>query len=364
MLAAVAACAAVTISAALTRSGEAAKEKERNARRASMGARGVGSDNVVVLESRAIRALFTRIRDERTGRREFAECSDRLLRILAEEALVFVSTVEEVTVRTPCGPYSGLKLRPDSDLCLVTVMRSGNILQEAVRIIAPNATCAHVLIQRDEHSVGKEPKKYYSKFPPGVATKQVLVVDPMLATGGSASMTIDEILAEGVPEENISFICLVAAPEGLARLTTSYPRLRILVAAVDSHLNSDCYIVPGLGDFGDRYCALQLDGASERLDGAAVVRALRRCFVPRPLTPPFSPPPPPLPPYRRHGRGVELVPLPRGSSCRERPLTHNVIPVPFTKEMSSSITHCVLVCTRVYVGKDERTSRGRKREGG
>ena len=241
-----------------------------------MGARGVGSDNVVVLDSRAIRALFTRIRDERTGRREFAECSDRLLRILAEEALVFVSTVEDVTVQTPCGPYSGLKLRPDSDLCLVTVMRSGNILQEAVRIIAPNATCAHVLIQRDEHSVGKEPKKYYSKFPPNVATKQVLVVDPMLATGGSASMTIDEILAEGVPEENISFICLVAAPEGIARLTASYPRLRILVAAVDSHLNGDCYIVPGLGDFGDRYCALR-PPETERSLRARVLRLCRCC---------------------------------------------------------------------------------------
>jgi len=241
-------------SALLSRAGAAAREEEAAKKSAAAAALLDGNPNVKVLESAAITALFTKIRDKTTGRKEFARYSDRLLRILAEEALAFISTVKPCTVQTPCGPYKGLETQPDEDLCLVTVMRSGNILQEAVRTIAPDATCAHVLIQRDEDSIGKEPKKYYSKFPHGVASKQVLIVDPMLATGGSAAMTIDEVLDAGVPQENLYFICLVAAPEGLARIVKDYPNVRILVAAVDDYLNDDCYIVPGLGDFGDRYC--------------------------------------------------------------------------------------------------------------
>lgn len=166
----------------------------------------------------------------------------------------------------------------------------------AVRRVAPGVAVGKVLIQRQEEKADKEPRLYYSKLPHDIEERQVLLVDPMLATGGSAKKAI-ELLVEvspcvhacgaeepphspagslpsplcpchvqrGVPQDHILFLCVVTCPEGLAALAASYPAVRVVTCAVDSHLNEHKYIVPGLGDFGDRY--MGTDGVASTRSG-------------------------------------------------------------------------------------------------
>lgn len=110
-----------------------------------------------------------------------------------------------------------------------------------------------ILIQRDESSATKEPKLLYTKLPSDIRDRDVIVVDPMLATGGSILLAIEQLKRVGVREERIVFLNVVCAPEGLKRLFDRFPRVRVVTAAVDEGLNKDKFIVPGLGDFGDRY---------------------------------------------------------------------------------------------------------------
>jgi len=140
-----------------------------------------------------------------------------------------------------------------SKLCIVSVVRSGDILLEGVRQIAAGAACGHVLVQRDETHPEKIPTFYYKKFPEDVAKRTVMLVDPMIGTSGSAQAAIRCLLQAGVEEHNILFLNVVACPEGIRRLQAAYPNVKMVTAAVDPHMNSHKYIIPGLGDFGDRY---------------------------------------------------------------------------------------------------------------
>ncbi len=210
--------------------------------------------NTTVLESPAITVLFTSIRDKDAPVARYINDADRLMRILAEEGLARVAGVKKVTVQTPCGVYEGLQPVPESDMCAVSIVRSGDILLEAVRGAAPNIKVGKILCQRDEHHPDKIAKLYYSKFPQDIATLcTVILVDPMLATGGSAILAIKTLIDAGVKEERIMFLNVVSCPEGLDALAVAFPKIQIVTAAVDSHLNEHKYIVPGLGDFGDRY---------------------------------------------------------------------------------------------------------------
>jgi uracil phosphoribosyltransferase len=193
--------------------------------------------------------LFTTIRDKRTTQREYVSCSDRLMNILAEEGLARLATPS--SVETPCGSFTGLAPAPTSTVCGVDIVRSGGILLEAVRKIAPNSKTAKVLIQRCEDTA--EPTLYYSKLPPEIGSCHVLLCDPMLATGGSALMAIDVLREAGVHDKNILFLNVLSCPEGLQKLADHAPGVRILTAAVDTGLNEQNFIVPGLGDYGDRY---------------------------------------------------------------------------------------------------------------
>jgi uracil phosphoribosyltransferase len=210
--------------------------------------------NTTVLESPAITMLFTSIRDKDAPVARYINDADRLMRILAEEGLARVAGVKKVTVQTPCGVYEGLQPVPEAEMCAVSIVRSGDILLEAVRGAAPNIKVGKILCQRDEHHPDKIAKLYYSKFPQDIATlRTVILVDPMLATGGSAILAIKTLLDAGVKEERIMFLNVVSCPEGLDALAVAFPKIQIVTAAVDSHLNEHKYIVPGLGDFGDRY---------------------------------------------------------------------------------------------------------------
>lgn len=205
---------------------------------------------VRVLDSPALTTLFTVIRDASTDMVPYRSHCDRLLNIISEEALGYLALSKPPkTVFTPCGPYTGLEMPDGNNLVGVSIMRSGNILLEAFQRVSP-CSCGHILIQRDPHT--HLPKLFYSKLPP-LENKTVLLLDPMLGTGGSAHTALTVLLAAGAKEENIVCVFVVGCPEGLNRLTHSYPKLRILCAAVDPLMNDNMYINPGLGDFGDRY---------------------------------------------------------------------------------------------------------------
>jgi len=173
--------------------------------------------------------------------------------ILVEEGLAYLPEVSARRVRTPCGVYDGLVLPSAQSLAAVSIMRSGDCLLEAVRRTVPGVAVGKVLIQRDESAPGKEPRLIYVKLPADIAEKRVLLVDPMLATGQSAEMAIQELKRRGIKEAQITFINVVCCPEGLAYLAKKHPEVLVITAAIDDRLNEALYIVPGLGDMGDRY---------------------------------------------------------------------------------------------------------------
>jgi len=208
--------------------------------------------NTTILKHRSLLHLFTTIRDKNTQRREYVVHCDRLLNILAEEGLASLAT-EEITIETPCGPCKGLKPIPASDICSVSIVRSGDILLEAVRRCLPDISVGKILCQRDESDEEKRATLYYAKLPGTIVKQKVLLVDPMLATGGSACKAIDVLNEAGVDDSQITFLVTVAAPEGLRRINKEHPKIKIVCAAVDTQLNEHKFIVPGLGDFGDRY---------------------------------------------------------------------------------------------------------------
>ena len=208
--------------------------------------------NAIRLESRALRMLLTTLRAKQTRQPAFVAAADRLCAILAEEALALLpDVVDNAPVMTPCGPTTGMICPPDGDVVVVDIVRSGGILQEAVRRACPGAGTAKILVQRDEATA--LPSLLYSKLPPGVASKNVVLCDPMLATGGSAMMALGVLRQAGVRDERVVFANVVSCPEGLRRLASEAPDVRIVTCAVDAGLNDQKFIVPGLGDFGDRY---------------------------------------------------------------------------------------------------------------
>ncbi|KAH8055579.1 hypothetical protein JL722_7916 [Aureococcus anophagefferens] len=187
--------------------------------------------NAVVLDSLAMKALLTTIRRKSTPQRTYVEHCDRLCAMLAEEALARLpGTAYDVPVETPCGTLTtgSAVVVPERDICLT----------------------AKILIQRDEETA--QPVLMYSKLPPKIEAMNVLLCDPMLATGGSALTAIKVLKDAGVPEERITFANVVSCPEGLANLKKHAPKVVVVTSAVDEGLDARRYIVPGLGDFGDR----------------------------------------------------------------------------------------------------------------
>ena len=174
--------------------------------------------NLVVLNSRAITSLFTVIRDKSTTHKEYVRKTDRLMKILAEEGLANLMGATEKVVETPCGPYTGWAAPDPETVCGVSIVRSGDILLEALRCVADGMAVGKILIQRDEEDPQKRAKLFYSKLPGDVASRLIILCDPMLATGGSAILAIDVLLKAGVPEERIMFLNVVSAPEGLKAL--------------------------------------------------------------------------------------------------------------------------------------------------
>ncbi|CAK3832657.1 Uracil phosphoribosyltransferase [Lecanosticta acicola] len=197
-------------------------------------------------------ALLTMLRDKKTQRADFIFHSNRISRLLVEEALNHLPVLPH-SVTTPVGrEYSGVKF--EGKICGVSIMRAGEAMEQALRECCRSVRIGKILIQRDEET--SQPRLFYDKLPEDIRDRWVLLLDPMLATGGSALMAVDVLLSKGVPEERILFLNLIASPEGTKNFADKFPKLRIVTAFVDQGLNEKNYIVPGLGDFGDRFFTL------------------------------------------------------------------------------------------------------------
>ncbi|KAK5082907.1 Uracil phosphoribosyltransferase, synthesizes UMP from uracil [Lithohypha guttulata] len=197
-------------------------------------------------------ALLTMIRDENTQRADFIFYSNRIIRLLVEEGLNHLPVVPH-TVTSPVGKdYTGVRF--EGKICGVSIMRAGESMEQGLRECCRSVRIGKILIQRNEET--SLPKLFYEKLPPDIKDRWVLLLDPMLATGGSAIMAVEVLKGKGVPEERILFLNLIASPEGIANFLEKVPKVRVITAFVDQGLNDKNYIVPGLGDFGDRFYTL------------------------------------------------------------------------------------------------------------
>jgi len=185
------------------------------------------------------------LRDARTAPPAFRRAANRISVLLAAEALRDLPS-SSATVTTPLGPAEGRVVL--TDVVVVPVLRAGLGMLDAVLELLPTARVGHIGLQRDEATAIAS--RYYSKLPPDLAQSHVLMIDPMLATGGSAVAAIDLIKAAGATA--ISMICIVSAPEGVSLLERAHPDVAVYTPVVDKQLNAHKFIVPGLGDFGDR----------------------------------------------------------------------------------------------------------------
>jgi uracil phosphoribosyltransferase len=185
------------------------------------------------------------LRDVRTDAPAFRRAATRISFLIAAEALRAVPSVK-ATVQTPLGTADGRRVQ--GDIVVVPVLRAGLSMLDAVLELVPSARVGHIGLQRDETTAIAS--QYYSKLPPGIERSYVLMVDPMLATGGSSSVAIDLVKAAGAT--SIAMVCIVSAPEGVAALEARHPDVPIYTPVVDRELNAQKYIVPGLGDFGVR----------------------------------------------------------------------------------------------------------------
>ncbi|KAI8925253.1 uracil phosphoribosyltransferase-domain-containing protein [Entophlyctis helioformis] len=208
------------------------------------------TNNVHVLEPTAeLRSLMSIIRDKTTARGDFIFYSDRVIRYLVEEALNHLPFTE-TSVTTPQGAtYAGLV--PEGKICGISILRAGEAMEQGLRDCCRSVRIGKILIQRDEDTA--QPKLFYSKLPGDVDQRFCLLLDPMLATGGSANKAIEVLLSHGVQENRILFVNLICCPEGIEAVLSAHPNIKIITAEIDQGLDENKYIIPGLGDFGCRY---------------------------------------------------------------------------------------------------------------
>lgn len=201
-------------------------------------------DNVAVVRHPLAGHLLAGLRDERTEPERFRALSHRLATVLVIEATRGLGTAEQ-TVDTPLA--SAPAHRIDRNVVAVPVLRAGLGLLEPVTQLLPDVQVGYVGLERDDETL--QPTSYYLKVPP-LERSTVLLLDPMLATGGSASFASRLLKDRGAGD--LQLVCVVAAPEGIARMAADHPEVRVVTAAVDDKLDDSGFIVPGLGDFGDR----------------------------------------------------------------------------------------------------------------
>ena len=201
---------------------------------------------VEIVDHPLIQHKISLLRDANTGTNEFRALVSEVAMLLCYEATRDLPT-EEVEVQTPIT-LAHTRVLAGRKLALVPILRAGLGMVDGMLNLIPAAKVGHIGMYRDETTL--EPVEYYCKLPPDIAEREVIVLDPMLATGGSAGDAIDQVKKRGA--QHIKFIGLIAAPEGLKALHERHPDVDIYVGALDEKLNDNGYIVPGLGDAGDR----------------------------------------------------------------------------------------------------------------
>ena len=203
-------------------------------------------DKVHVLDHPLLQHKLSILRDERTGVKDFREVVSEIATLMCYEATRDLP-LEEVEIKTPVST-SKFKALSGKKLAIVPVLRAGLGMVDGILTLIPSAKVGHIGLYRDPQTL--EPVEYYCKMPNDIAERDVIILDPMLATGGSASAAIQFIKNYGV--KHIKLMNIIAAPEGIERVHKDHPDVDIYCAAVDEKLNDHGYIVPGLGDAGDR----------------------------------------------------------------------------------------------------------------
>ena len=186
------------------------------------------------------------LRNEKTGTKEFRELIKEIAMFLCYEAMKDVE-LDEVEITTPITKMKTGKLNEDN-YAFIPILRAGLGMVDGVTTVVPNAKIGHIGMYRNEETF--EPVNYFFKVPKDIEHKEVFLLDPMLATGGSAIDAVDSLKSRGVTK--IKFLCIIAAPEGIKALNKKHPDVEIYCGHIDDHLNENKYIVPGLGDAGDR----------------------------------------------------------------------------------------------------------------
>ena len=204
-------------------------------------------DNVVIFDHPLIRHKIAILRDERTSMKEFRELVEEITTLMTYESLKDGVPTIEKEVKTPLETCTQTVVK-DNGVAIVPILRAGLGMVNGVHVLFPSARVGHIGMYRNEETL--EPCEYYCKLPEGIEDNLVLLCDPMLATGGSACDAIDLLKRRGC--KNIKFMAIIGAPEGVSKVAEAHPDVSIYVSTLDRCLNDKGYILPGLGDAGDR----------------------------------------------------------------------------------------------------------------
>ncbi len=202
--------------------------------------------NVTVFTHPLIQHKITLLRDENTGTRDFRSLVEEIAMLMSYEVLRDLP-MEEIEVKTPLGVAKS-NVISGKKLTLIPILRAGLGMADGVLRLVPSARVGHVGVFRDEETL--EPQEYYCKLPDDIERRQAVILDPMIATGGSASAAVNFLKNRGCTD--IKLVSIIAAPEGLERLEEEHPDIHIYTGSIDTGLNENGYIIPGLGDAGDR----------------------------------------------------------------------------------------------------------------
>jgi len=198
--------------------------------------------------------LVGKLREKTINIDEFRIYSRRIIRLIIEEALA-IEHNEFIIKESPLGYYRAPhNPRNSSDYIAISILRSGNSMVDEIIALIPDIPIGQILLQRDDTREDKRPIFFFEKIPKNIEEKKIILLDPMLGGGGSASVAIDILInKKGVKEENIIFLNLIGCPEGISVLFGKYPKIKIVSAKIDPLLLPIKYIAPGIGDFGDRF---------------------------------------------------------------------------------------------------------------
>lgn len=204
---------------------------------------------LVIMDHPMIKHKLTILRNKNTSTQEFRTVTNEISMLMTYE-MTRDLPLEEVEIETPLVKTTQEQIA-GKKMAIIPILRAGLGMVDGILTMVPAARVGHIGLYRDEETL--EPVEYFSKLPTDIEERRVFVVDPMLATGGSAIEAINSLVkTHKVPSENIKFVCLVAAPEGVKKFQEAHPDVAVYVAAMDEKLDENGYIIPGLGDAGDR----------------------------------------------------------------------------------------------------------------